>query len=62
MWLTPLLIAAVALSIFLWARFRANHPPEIGKIRLAPYTGIMFIALLIILLCFAYGLELLRAA
>lgn|GEM_PF-3368971 len=60
-WLILYLISTLALGIFLWARARANKPPELGTVRYVPYTGLMFLAILILLLCFAYGAELLRA-
>jgi len=53
-WQTPSLIAAGAGAIFLWARYMANKPRELGHIRYVPYTAVMFLALFVIILCLSY--------
>ncbi len=59
-WLPPLAVGAAAAALFIWARRKANTPPGPGEVRLVPYTGLMFFALIVLLLCVAYARELLR--
>ena len=57
---TPTLVGlAIATVIFAWANWRARRPVELGKVRMVPYTAVMFAALVVILLMVAHAMTLL---
>ncbi len=58
-WTATLSILCVGLLVFLWANWQARKPIELGRVRMVPYTPIMFIALLVVLLMVAHVMTLL---
>ena len=60
-WVVPGLLMVAAFSVFMWARHMANKPAEPGEVRLIPYTGIMFVAIVGMILVVAYAATLLGA-
>lgn len=59
-WIIPGLLFAAAVGIFFWARRMANKPVEFGKVRFIPYTALMFLAAVGIVVLAAYATSLLK--
>jgi len=59
-WVLPGLLLATAVSVFLWARHMASKPVEFGKIRYVPYTALMFLSAVGIVVLAAYAASLLK--
>jgi hypothetical protein len=49
-----LLVLLVAAAVFAFALWRQRKPKEDGVIRYVPYTGIQFVALLVVILAAAH--------
>ncbi len=58
-WATTISVLLVASAVFGWANWRARKPVEFGRVRMVPYTAIMFAALLVVLLMVAHIMTLL---
>ena len=58
-WTATLVILALALSIGGLANWQLRRPYDLRWIKLAPWTGIQFLAVLIALLMFAHIMTLL---
>ena len=57
---TPTLIGlAFGVALFAWANWQARQPVEFGRVRMIPYNGLMFAALVIVLLMVAHAMTLL---
>ena len=57
---TPTLIGlAIGMALFAWANWKARKPVELGRVRMIPYTAVMFTALVVILLMVAHAMTLL---
>jgi hypothetical protein len=54
-----LIILGVALVVFGLATYKARKPVEVGEVRLIPYTGIQFVALLVAILMLAHVISVL---
>jgi predicted ferric reductase len=49
-----LTILALALAVTVFANLRARRPPELGRIRWLPYSGLQFVGILVIILMLAH--------
>ncbi len=61
-WVVPGLLLVFAVAVFMWARHMASKPVEFGKVRFIPFTALMFLAAVGIVLLAAYSVSLLRGA
>ncbi len=57
-WTATVMGLAAALLIGLWARARSGRPGEPGRVRYVPYTAILFLAVLTVMLMLAHLLTL----
>lgn len=57
--MTTISVLVLAGGVFAWANWRARQPVELGRVRMMPYTAIMFAALLVVLLMVAHIMTLL---
>jgi hypothetical protein len=57
-WIPTLGLMACALLLIALARHRLSAPPRPGRVRLVPWTAVMFLALLFALMIFAHLLTL----
>ena len=58
-WTVTLSGLVLGLLAFLWANWRARKPAELGRVRMVPYTAIMFLSLVVVLLMVAHIMTLL---
>ncbi len=49
-----LIVMASALAVMLLANFMGRRPTEFGKVRLFPYLGVQFIALVVFIVVAAH--------
>lgn len=57
--LVTLLILGLALASFAFANWKSRRPPPLGEVRLVPYNGLQFIALVVAVLMLAHLVSLL---
>ena len=57
-WLPTLGLMASALALIALARWRMARPAEPGRVRLVPWTALLFLAVLLALMMFAHMLTL----
>jgi hypothetical protein len=57
-----LIILGAALVVFGIATYKARHPAEVGEVRLIPYTGIQYVAIVVIVLMLAHVVSIVTGA
>ncbi len=58
-WTMTITGLVIAIAVFGWANWRARQPVQFGRVRMIPYTALMFAALVVILLMVAHVFTLL---
>jgi hypothetical protein len=57
-WLPTLIITGIAIALGLVARWRMAMPMEPGRVRLVPWTALLFLAVLVVMMMGAHMLTL----
>lgn len=56
---TTLAVLGFGIALFVIANFKSRRPPPLGTVRMVPYTGLQFIALVIVIVTLGHLVSLL---